>query len=60
MNVTYLLAAEDDALREKPDENSGVAWFTPGGCAAACHGAVDGAAGLPGKLADRAAAYMKT
>ena len=29
MNVTYLLAAEDDALREKPDENSGVAWFTP-------------------------------
>ena len=27
MNVTYLLAAEDDALREKPDENSGVRWF---------------------------------
>ena len=31
MNVTYLLAAEDDALREKPDENSGVKWFTPEG-----------------------------
>ena len=29
MNVTYLLGARDRALRQKPDENSGVAWFTP-------------------------------
>ena len=29
MNVTYLLQAEDEALREKPDENSAVGWFTP-------------------------------
>lgn len=29
-NVTYLLEAEEsDVLRVKPDENSGVAWFTP-------------------------------
>ena len=29
MNVTYLLGAMDHELRQKPDENSGVAWFTP-------------------------------
>ena len=29
LNVTYLLQAEDEGLHEKPDENSGVAWFTP-------------------------------
>ena len=28
-NVTYLLQAGDWGLRDKPDENSGVAWFTP-------------------------------
>jgi 8-oxo-dGTP pyrophosphatase MutT (NUDIX family) len=28
-NVTYLLGAEEEALREKRDENSGVAWMTP-------------------------------
>ena len=28
LNVTYLLEADPEApLREKPDENSGVAWF---------------------------------
>ena len=31
LNVTYLLQSEDAALREKPDENSGVRWFTPEG-----------------------------
>lgn len=30
LNVTYLLIADDtDALTVKPDENSGVQWFTP-------------------------------
>ena len=29
LNVTYLLRAEETAVREKPDENSGVGWFTP-------------------------------
>jgi len=30
LNVTYLLEADgDDALSVKPDENSGVRWFTP-------------------------------
>ena len=30
LNVTYLLQAdESQALHEKPDENSGVAWFSP-------------------------------
>ncbi len=29
LNVTYLLRAGDEELRHKPDENSGVAWFTP-------------------------------
>lgn len=28
-NVTYLLRAADEHLHEKPDENSGVGWFTP-------------------------------
>ncbi len=32
LNVTYLLIADDrDALHVKPDENSGVKWFTPEG-----------------------------
>ena len=31
MNVTYLLGAMDHELRQKPDENSGVKWFTPEG-----------------------------
>jgi 8-oxo-dGTP pyrophosphatase MutT (NUDIX family) len=32
LNVTYLLIADDaDALTVKPDENSGVQWFTPEG-----------------------------
>lgn len=32
LNVTYLLEADDtDALSVKPDENSGVGWFTPEG-----------------------------
>lgn len=32
LNVTYLLVADDtDALSVKPDENSGVKWFTPEG-----------------------------
>lgn len=32
LNVTYLLEADErDALRVKPDENSGVRWFTPAG-----------------------------
>lgn len=32
LNVTYLLIANDaDALTIKPDENSGVKWFTPDG-----------------------------
>ncbi len=32
LNVTYLLIADDaDALAVKPDENSGVKWFTPDG-----------------------------
>ena len=35
LNVTYLLRSEDEALREKPDENSGVGWFTPDGALAA-------------------------
>ena len=29
LNVTYLLQAEDDALRPKPDENRAVRWMTP-------------------------------
>ena len=29
LNVTYLLRAEETAVREKPDENSAVGWFTP-------------------------------
>lgn len=28
LNVTYLLRSEDEELQEKPDENSGVGWFT--------------------------------
>jgi 8-oxo-dGTP pyrophosphatase MutT (NUDIX family) len=36
LNVTYLLEAdEDDALSVKPDENSGVAWFSLDGAVAA-------------------------
>ncbi len=29
LNVTYLLQAQEEALREKPDENKAVGWFTP-------------------------------
>lgn len=30
LNITYLLVADEkDPLRQKPDENSGVAWFLP-------------------------------
>ena len=29
MNVTYLLGAEGETLRPKPDENKAVAWMTP-------------------------------
>ena len=29
LNVTYLLRAEETEVREKPDENSAVGWFTP-------------------------------
>lgn len=58
MNVTYLLAAEDDALREKPDENSGVAWFTPEEALAASTEPWM-VQRVYRKLADRAAAYMK-
>ena len=36
LNVTYLLIADDtDALTVKPDENSGVRWFTPDGAVGA-------------------------
>ena len=59
MNVTYLLAAEDDALREKPDENSGVAWVTPEEALAASTEPWM-VQRVYRKLADRAAAYMKT
>ena len=32
LNVTYLLTADDtNVLTVKPDENSGVKWFTPEG-----------------------------
>ena len=32
LNVSYLLEAdEEEVLRIKPDENSGVRWFTPEG-----------------------------
>lgn len=37
LNVTYLLEAdEEDALRAKPDENSGVQWFSLGEALGAC------------------------
>ena len=37
LNVTYLLEADEDAaLRVKPDENSGVAWFAPEDALKAC------------------------
>lgn len=37
LNVTYLLEAdEEDTLQIKPDENSGVAWFTPEEALKAC------------------------
>lgn len=36
LNVTYLIEADDhEQLSVKPDENSGVAWFTPGDAIAA-------------------------
>ena len=37
LNVTYLLEAdEEEVLRIKPDENSGVKWFTPDEALKAC------------------------
>ena len=37
LNVTYLLEAdEEEVLRIKPDENSGVKWFTPDETLKAC------------------------
>lgn len=37
LNVTYLLEAdEEEILRIKPDENSGVKWFTPDEALKAC------------------------
>ena len=57
--VVDRLAAEDDALREKPDENSGVAWFTPEEALAASTEPWM-VQRVYRKLADRAAAYMKT
>lgn len=37
LNLTYLLEAEEDQpLRIKPDENSGVKWFTPEEALGAC------------------------
>ena len=59
IHISYLLAAEDDALREKPDENSGVAWFTPEEALAASTEPWM-VQRVYRKLADRAAAYMKT
>ena len=58
MNVTYLLQAEEETVRKKPDENSAVGWFTPEEALAAStepwmveH--------VYRKLADRATPYMK-
>jgi len=37
LNVTYLLEADEaDALAVKPDENSGVVWFSPEEAVAPC------------------------
>jgi len=37
LNLTYLIeAAEEDALTVKPDENSGVRWFSPAEALEAC------------------------
>ena len=37
LNLTYLIEADDsEPLRVKPDENSGVRWFTPEAALAAC------------------------
>lgn len=37
LNITYLLETDDKyELAVKPDENSGVKWFTPGGAIQAC------------------------
>ena len=37
LNCTYLIQADDtEPLRVKPDENSGVRWFTPQGALDAC------------------------
>ena len=46
LNVTYLLQSEDAALREKPDENSGVEWMRRAS-AARVKRAVDAPVGLP-------------
>ena len=60
LNVTYLLIADDtNVLTVKPDENSGVAWFTPEEALAASTEPWM-VQRVYRKLADRAAAYMKT
>ena len=58
MNVTYLLRAEGETLRAKPDENKAVRWMTPEEALAAStepwmveH--------VYRKLADRAKPYME-
>jgi len=58
MNVTYLLQAEDETLRPKPDENKAVRWMTPAEALASStepwmveH--------VYRKLAERARPYMK-
>ena len=58
LNVTYLLQAEDEDLQEKPDENSGVGWFTPEEalCASTEPWMVER---VYRKLNDRAKKYMK-
>lgn len=58
MNVTYLLQAEEDTLRPKPDENKAVRWMTP-------QEALDASTEpwmvehVYRKLAERAKPYMK-
>ena len=60
LNVTYLLEADsEEAVSIKADENSGVAWFTPEEALAASTEPWM-VQRVYRKLADRAAAYMKT
>lgn len=58
MNVTYLLQAEGEQLRQKPDENSGVRWMTP---AEALEASTEPwmVERIYRKLTDKAAPYMK-